>query len=208
MITNISMPGDKYGDGITLIKYIKRHYPRLSIIVLTMNNNAAILSAVFDLDIAGIVLKKGAPTDLPKALAALQKGKKFTPERVAKLLEKISANGYGDKRLSPKESEVTSPVRRGLSGQRDRQETQPQHQDYQQLEEIGDDEAWRRERHCLTQPPVLHKHDAAVQRMIVLASTFSLKSTLPPPGPFAFKVSERGVPHLLAVIGQRLFQHF
>lgn len=40
-----------------------------------MNNNPAILSAVLDLDIEGIVLKQGAPTDLPKALAALQKGK-------------------------------------------------------------------------------------------------------------------------------------
>ncbi|MCO9667034.1 hypothetical protein KU406_23285, partial [Salmonella enterica subsp. enterica serovar Montevideo] len=35
-----------------------------------------------------------------------QKGKKFTPESVSRLLEKISAGGYGDKRLSPKESEV------------------------------------------------------------------------------------------------------
>lgn len=106
LITDLSMPGDKYGDGITLIKYIKRHFPSLSIIVLTMNNNPAILSAVLDLDIEGIVLKQGAPTDLPKALAALQKGKKFTPESVSRLLEKISAGGYGDKRLSPKESEV------------------------------------------------------------------------------------------------------
>lgn len=78
LITDLSMPGDKYGDGITLIKYIKRHFPDISIIVLTMNNNPAILSAVLDLDIEGIVLKQGAPTDLPKALAALQKGKKFT----------------------------------------------------------------------------------------------------------------------------------
>lgn len=75
LITDLSMPGDKYGDGITLIKYIKRHFPNLSIIVLTMNNNPAILSAVLELDIEGIVLKQGAPTDLPKALAALQKGR-------------------------------------------------------------------------------------------------------------------------------------
>lgn len=53
LITDLSMPGDKYGDGITLIKYIKRHFPSLSIIVLTMNNNPAILSAVLDLDIEG-----------------------------------------------------------------------------------------------------------------------------------------------------------
>lgn len=106
LITDLSMPGEKYGDGITLIKYIKRHYPDLAIIVLTMNNNPAILSAVLDLDIEGIVLKQGAPADLPKALAALQKGKKYTPDSVATLLEKIRAGGYGDKRLSPKESEV------------------------------------------------------------------------------------------------------
>lgn len=105
LITDLSMPGDKYGDGITLIKYIKRHFPSLSIIVLTMNNNPAILSAVLDLDIEGIVLKQGAPTDLPGAGRAA-KGKKFTPESVSRLLEKISAGGYGDKRLSPKESEV------------------------------------------------------------------------------------------------------
>ena len=30
LITDLSMPGDKYGDGITLIKYIKRHFPDLS----------------------------------------------------------------------------------------------------------------------------------------------------------------------------------
>ncbi|EHC39804.1 DNA-binding capsular synthesis response regulator RcsB [Salmonella enterica subsp. enterica serovar Adelaide str. A4-669] len=114
LITDLSMPGDKYGDGITLIKYIKRHFPSLSIIVLTMNNNPAILSAVLDLDIEGIVLKQGAPTDLPKALAALQKGKKFTPESVSRLLEKISAGGYGDKRLSRRlrrQAPVTSACR-------------------------------------------------------------------------------------------------
>ncbi|PVZ85778.1 transcriptional regulator RcsB [Serratia sp. S1B] len=114
LITDLSMPGDKYGDGITLIKYIKRHYPQLSIIVLTMNNNPAILSAVLDLDIEGIVLKQGAPTDLPHALAALQKGMKFTPESVTKLLEKINSTGYGDKRLSPKESEVLRLFAEGL----------------------------------------------------------------------------------------------
>ncbi|KEY60398.1 response regulator transcription factor RcsB [Serratia sp. DD3] len=114
LITDLSMPGDKYGDGITLIKYIKRHYPHLSIIVLTMNNNPAILGAVMDLDIEGIVLKQGAPTDLPQALAALQKGLKFTPESVTRLLEKINATGYSDKRLSPKESEVLRLFAEGL----------------------------------------------------------------------------------------------
>ncbi|ERT12826.1 transcriptional regulator RcsB [Photorhabdus temperata] len=106
LITDLSMPGDTYGDGINLIKYIKRHYPRLSIIVLTMNNNPAILSAVLELDIEGIVLKQGAPTDLPDVLTALKQGEKFMPESVSELLKKVTKTPYGDKPLSQKESEV------------------------------------------------------------------------------------------------------
>lgn len=89
LITDLSMPGEKYGDGITLIKYIKRHYPDLSIIVLTMNNNPAILSSVLDLDIEGIVLKQGAPTDLPKALAALQKARNIRQKAWRSCLRKL-----------------------------------------------------------------------------------------------------------------------
>ncbi|MBS9436922.1 transcriptional regulator RcsB [Photorhabdus noenieputensis] len=106
LITDLSMPGDIYGDGINLIKYIKRHYPRLSIIVLTMNNNPAILSAVLELDIEGIVLKQGAPTDLPDVLTALNQGERFMPDSVSELLKKVTKTPYGDKPLSQKESEV------------------------------------------------------------------------------------------------------
>ncbi|NHB97283.1 response regulator transcription factor RcsB [Photorhabdus stackebrandtii] len=106
LITDLSMPGDTYGDGINLIKYIKRHYPRLSIIVLTMNNNPAILSAVLELDIEGIVLKQGAPTDLPDVLTALKQGERFIPESVSELLKKVTETPYSDKPLSQKESEV------------------------------------------------------------------------------------------------------
>lgn len=137
LVTDLSMPGEKYGDGITLIKYIKRHYPHLAIIVLTMNNNPAILSAVLELDIDGIVLKQGAPTDLPKALALLQKGKKYTPESVAKLLERISAGGYGDKRLSPKESEVLRLFAEGFLVTEIAKKTESEYQNHQQPEKIG-----------------------------------------------------------------------
>ncbi len=62
LITDLSMPGDKYGDGITLIKYIKRHFPDISIIVLTMNNNPAILSACW------IWTSKGCAEQAPRPI--------------------------------------------------------------------------------------------------------------------------------------------
>lgn len=57
LIIDFFMFGDKYGDGIILIKYIKCYFLSLLIIVLIMNNNLVIFSVVLDLDIEGIVLK-------------------------------------------------------------------------------------------------------------------------------------------------------
>lgn len=90
LITDLSMPGDKYGDGITLIKYIKRHFPDLSIIVLTMNNNPAILSAVLDLDIEGIVLKQGRRPICLKRWPRCRKGRN-SPRKASLVCWKKSA---------------------------------------------------------------------------------------------------------------------
>lgn len=142
LITDLSMPGDKYGDGITLIKYIKRHFPSLSIIVLTMNNNPAILSAVLDLDIEGIVLKQGAPTDLPKALAALQKAK-IHPRSVSRLLEKSAQAVTATSACRQRERSIT-PVRRGFPGHRIAKSSTAALRP-SAARRIGDDETGRRE---------------------------------------------------------------
>lgn len=126
LITDLSMPGDKYGDGITLIKYIKRHFPHLSIIVLTMNNNPAILSAVLDLDIEGIVLKQGAPTDLPKALAALQKARSLPRTASSRYWKNQRRRLWRQTPVAERERSVAL-VRRRFSGNRNRQETEPQY---------------------------------------------------------------------------------
>lgn len=75
LITDLSMPGDKYGDGITLIKYIKRHFPDLSIIVLTMNNNPAILSAVLIWISKGSSSSRGRRPTCRKRWPRCRKGK-------------------------------------------------------------------------------------------------------------------------------------
>lgn len=106
LITDLSVSGGKYGDGIRLIKYIKRHYSHLMIIILTLNNNPAILNNVVGLDIAGMVLKQGAPTDLAQLFSALQKGQRYIPKNVIKLIDSMNVNNYRNKPLSPKESEV------------------------------------------------------------------------------------------------------
>ena len=79
LITDLSMPGDKYGDGITLIKYIKRHFPSLSIIVLTMNNNPAILSAVLDLAETRCTDRSAESSRRAAEREEIYPGKRFSP---------------------------------------------------------------------------------------------------------------------------------
>ncbi|HZZ13277.1 MAG TPA: response regulator, partial [Paraburkholderia sp.] len=43
LVTDLAMPGGQYGDGLPLIGYLRRNFPDLPIVVLTMLENAALL---------------------------------------------------------------------------------------------------------------------------------------------------------------------
>ncbi len=79
-----------------------------------MNNNPAILSAVLDLDIEGIVLKQGAPTDLPKRWRRYRKGRNSLLRASHACLKK-SARVVMATSVSPKESEVLRLFAEGFS---------------------------------------------------------------------------------------------
>ncbi|MCU1717100.1 response regulator [Pseudomonas sp. 5P_3.1_Bac2] len=69
VITDYNMPGDTtYGDGLKLIEYLLRRYPQSKILILTMMNNSPLLSSLYDLGVAGVLLKTG---DLNELLVAL-----------------------------------------------------------------------------------------------------------------------------------------
>jgi two-component system capsular synthesis response regulator RcsB len=42
LVTDLAMPGGQYGDGLPLIGYLRRNFPNLPIVVLTMLENAAL----------------------------------------------------------------------------------------------------------------------------------------------------------------------
>lgn len=54
VITDYNMPGDSpYGDGLKLVEYLKRHFPRLQILILTMISNQLILTRLHELGWSG-----------------------------------------------------------------------------------------------------------------------------------------------------------
>jgi two-component system, NarL family, captular synthesis response regulator RcsB len=57
VVTDLSMPGGQYGDGLALVGYLRRHFPALRIIVLTMLGNGALLRRLFEAGVMTIVGK-------------------------------------------------------------------------------------------------------------------------------------------------------
>ena len=117
VVTDYNMPGDEtYGDGVRLIEYLIRNFPKVQILVLTMLSNNLILSRLYDLGVGGIILKNGDLNEIPLALNALANGDKWhskVGQGASSVVERSDAVQARIASLSVKEFEV---LRRFASG--------------------------------------------------------------------------------------------
>lgn len=108
LITDFSMPGDKYNDGLALIQLIKRRWPALRIIVVTMIDNPGIQRALQQLGVQGVLSKAGLSTELVQFI----KGLSSTFALSKTTADAPASTGIN---LTPKESEVLRLLLRGLT---------------------------------------------------------------------------------------------
>ena len=113
------MPGDDtYGDGMRLVKYLVRHYPKVQVLVLTMVSNPMIISALYDAGVAAVVLKRDNLAEIVTALRTLQSGRRYYPPgflRDGAVDARSKFIGERINNLSPKEFEVLRHFIRGES---------------------------------------------------------------------------------------------
>ncbi|MEO6918070.1 MAG: response regulator transcription factor [Collimonas sp.] len=76
LITEFSMPINRIGGGCTLLNQLKRDYPRVSLIVLTMIDIPAVLHQIMHSGVKGLVHKSDEMVELGRALL---EGSKSTP---------------------------------------------------------------------------------------------------------------------------------
>lgn len=73
VITDYNMPDDSpYGDGLKLIDYLKRHYPTVQVLILTMISNSMILERLHELGVVGVIQKNHLHTEIERALKAIR----------------------------------------------------------------------------------------------------------------------------------------
>ncbi|KJV36118.1 hypothetical protein VI08_06500 [Luteibacter yeojuensis] len=116
VVTDFSMPDGSNGDGLLLLDAIRRKYPRLPIIVLTMVSNVAVLQTMRFRGANCLCDKRSPLREVVTALRNAAAGRGFISETIRREIEKTSVvDTFGDARLSSREIEVVRLYVGGMS---------------------------------------------------------------------------------------------
>ncbi|MCC8395410.1 response regulator transcription factor [Paraburkholderia sp. MMS20-SJTR3] len=109
LVADYAMPNGAYGDGITLLSYLRRRYPDLKIIVFTMVDNPAIMREVARLGVHSYLNKTDDLDRLVSAIHAVYANAIYFPNESARpeTNSRASASKPSDRiALSKREIEV------------------------------------------------------------------------------------------------------
>lgn len=119
LITDYAMPGGQYGDGMTLLAYLRRTYPELKIIVFTTIENPALAQEIAKLGVHAVLGKSHDTSHLISAVHAVYAGATYfrsTSRAPEGALPSTSVNaGIRARNLSPREMEVVRLFVSGMS---------------------------------------------------------------------------------------------
>ncbi|GAB3626054.1 DNA-binding response regulator [Pandoraea terrae] len=116
LVTDFSMPGGQFKDGLFLIGYVRRYFPHVKIIVVTMLENLAILRGILKLGVHSILSKLDEQSHIAEIVCVVADGSRYIPAGLACRLNDANAEeawGPDVPKLSGREVEV---VRLFVSG--------------------------------------------------------------------------------------------
>jgi two-component system capsular synthesis response regulator RcsB len=117
LITDFSMPSDQEVDGLALIRRIRRDFPDLPIIVLTMMSNVGVIGTIVGAGVRGLIDKSAGMAEISLAIRAVRQGRDYVSStfRQGLLQSQFDAKSGQTARLSPRESEVLRLFASGLT---------------------------------------------------------------------------------------------
>lgn len=116
LVTDFSMPGGRYGDGLSLIDLLRRRYPRLPIVVLTMVNNAAVLQTMRSRGAIGLCDKRAPLREVAVAVRFAAAGRAYLSDTIRYQFDMAGLHTASDStRLSAREIEVVRLYVGGMS---------------------------------------------------------------------------------------------
>jgi two-component system capsular synthesis response regulator RcsB len=118
LVTDYSMPGGEYGDGLALIQFIQRRYPSIKIVVMTMMDSPVVLRPLMKIGIQCIISKSDDLSHLIPAIHLASTGGTYFSPSVVIVANDLAEKGRGAtivKDLSKREVEIVRLFASGLS---------------------------------------------------------------------------------------------
>jgi two-component system nitrate/nitrite response regulator NarL len=103
LITDFNLVDD---NGLALIRKVKKIYPKLKIIVLSMRDEAHLVEEILKTGSTSYVLKKNSHQNLVGALDSIEKGKIILNTDINKILFGSTSQNKKGKLLSEREKEI------------------------------------------------------------------------------------------------------
>ncbi len=118
LVTDYSMPDAGEADGLSLIGEVRRRYPLLPIVVLTMMGNPGMIQILLAHGVLAVVDKSSSMDELPTAILSASRRRRFISASFRHKLALLHTPG-GDAspppRLSPRETEVVRMLALGAT---------------------------------------------------------------------------------------------
>ncbi|WP_069230178.1 response regulator transcription factor [Burkholderia territorii] len=114
LITDFVMPDGKFNDGITMLTYIRSHYPNLPVIVFTALDSIVLTDSLLKLGVRGIVSKVDDLGHLISSIYSVRSGNEYLSPSVSRRL-KSTRGGRRTTDLTKNEMEVLRLYVSGMS---------------------------------------------------------------------------------------------
>ena len=117
LVTDFMMPDAHHNDGLRLLQRIRRDFPELPIIVVTMLNNAALFRAILELKVQGLLSKASVAGELPAAIANVRRKHLYIADSVRQIMLDAAEHDLNGsvKPLSSRELEVIRLLAAGMT---------------------------------------------------------------------------------------------
>lgn len=105
VVSDYTMPGGKYGDGLALFALLRRRYPDLRIAVLTMIDTPTLIRALLGHDKVCVLSKSDPTSHIVNAVHAVYRGKTYYSPKIQGMIVNESST-IGSLQLTRREAEI------------------------------------------------------------------------------------------------------
>jgi two-component system, NarL family, captular synthesis response regulator RcsB len=118
VVTDFSMPHGRYGDGLSLLRFLKRRFPDLQMVVFTGIENDVVMRGILELGSVNIVSKSDDLDHVEQAIRASHGRVRYLSPKVRQILERAATESgelQPTVQLSKRETEVLRLFAEGLT---------------------------------------------------------------------------------------------